>query len=493
MKNACIIFFLFFSSSSFSQHLVLPGDFPDPSVVKIGDTYWASATTSNWAPAFPLFRSKDLHTWQLTGHAFETLPSWADYYFWAPEISYENGKVYLYYTAHKRGGNLCVGIASADKPEGPYRDHGPVMCQEAGSIDGFPMRDENGELYLIWKEDGNSIDKPTPIWAMQLNEDRTQLIGDKKELFRNETPWEANLVEGVSMIKHGEYFYAFYAAAGCCGPGCSYGIGVARSKNLLGPWEKHPKNPIASSTAEWKCLGHGTPVEHNGRYYFLYHGYDRKSGVYTGRQGLLSEFIFTDNGWVEFRNNVKPQANIPAELKDEFDDDFLSPQWQWSVFQKVNYNLKKGILELYASPQKSGTFVCQKNFTTNYVAEVTLLFPFSAEAGIGLIGDEENFISATIKHNILIIRAVEKNKETIVSETKIAASKQLDLRLTVKDGKDVTFEYKPSGGKFTQVNNTPVDGFFLPPWDRAVRVGLISRGTPDEKARFDQFVLRNGH
>ncbi|HYC85941.1 MAG TPA: glycoside hydrolase family 43 protein, partial [Chryseosolibacter sp.] len=259
MTRSCIIL-LAFSCQAMAQTLVMPGDFPDPSVTKIGDTYWASATTSNWAPAFPLLASKDLVHWQLRGHAFPQLPSWADYYFWAPEISYENGRVFLYYAAHKRDGNLCVGIASADTPEGPYRDHGPIICQEVGSIDAFPMRDDKGKLYLIWKEDGNSVNKPTPIWAAEMNEDRTQLIGEKTELFRNTAAWEGNLVEGVSMIRHNGYYYAFYAGAGCCGRGCSYGLGVARAANLLGPWEKYRGNPLLATTDTWKCPGHGTPV-----------------------------------------------------------------------------------------------------------------------------------------------------------------------------------------------------------------------------------------
>ena len=167
----------FFSKA---QQLVLRGDYPDPSVIKIGNEYWASATTSNWMPAYPLLKSKDLINWKTVSHVFMKLPDWADYYFWAPELSYDNGKVYVYYAAHKKGGNLCVGVASADKPEGPYTDHGPLICQEVGSIDAFPMRDENGKLYLIWKEDGNSVGKPTPNWAQELNEERTKLIGEKK-------------------------------------------------------------------------------------------------------------------------------------------------------------------------------------------------------------------------------------------------------------------------------------------------------------------------
>src|SRR6476469_9297240 len=138
-----------------SQQLVLPGTHPDPSVVKIGDVYWASATSSNWFPAFPLLYSTDLVNWKQKGFIFNKMPEWADYYFWAPEITYDNGKVYVYYTAHKKNGNLCVGVASADRPEGPYTEHGPLVCQEDGSIDAFPMRDEKGKLFLIWKEDAN--------------------------------------------------------------------------------------------------------------------------------------------------------------------------------------------------------------------------------------------------------------------------------------------------------------------------------------------------
>ncbi|HSB93115.1 MAG TPA: family 43 glycosylhydrolase, partial [Flavitalea sp.] len=100
-----------------AQQLVMPGDHPDPSVVKIGKKYWATATTSNWFPAYPLLSSTDLVNWKPEGNVFNTMPAWADYYFWAPEINYENGKVYVYYSAHKKGGNLCVGVASADRPE----------------------------------------------------------------------------------------------------------------------------------------------------------------------------------------------------------------------------------------------------------------------------------------------------------------------------------------------------------------------------------------
>src|SRR5215212_7107339 len=118
----CPIIFLLAFLTSNAQQLVLRGDYPDPSVIKIGDTYWATATTSDWAPAYPILKSKDLVNWTTVSHVFTELPAWADHYFWAPELSFENGKVYLYYAAHKKGGNLCIAAAVADKPEGPYTD-----------------------------------------------------------------------------------------------------------------------------------------------------------------------------------------------------------------------------------------------------------------------------------------------------------------------------------------------------------------------------------
>src|SRR5690606_18424283 len=114
-------------------------------------------------------------------------------------------------------------------------------------------------------------------WIQEMNEERTALIGEKKELFRNDADWEKNLVEGVSLMRHGDYIYAFYAGAGCCGTGCTYQGGVARAKNLLGPWEKYDKNPVLVNSGEWICPGHGTPIEKDGKFYFMYHAYNAHS------------------------------------------------------------------------------------------------------------------------------------------------------------------------------------------------------------------------
>jgi xylan 1,4-beta-xylosidase len=472
-----------------AQRLVLPGDHADPSVVKVGDTYWASATTSNWMPAFPLLASKDLVHWKTVGHVFNTLPSWADYYFWAPELSYDGGKVWVYYSAHKKGGNLCIGIASAYKPEGPYKDHGPVVCQSDGSIDAFPIRDKAGKLFLVWKEDGNSVGKPTPIWMQELNEERTAAIGEKKELFRNSAPWEGALVEGVSILKHGEYYYAFYAAAGCCGSGCTYNTGVARAKSLEGPWEKYSNNPVLKSEGDWKCPGHGTAVEKNGRYYFLYHAYNISGTVYTGREALLKEFWFTPDGWIEFMNDAQPSASVVKERQDNFGGNSFDVEWEWSVFQNVKKRLRNGRLELSAMPQGCGAFVGQKTQTANYTASVEIYNSLSdATPGLALVGDEKNMVAAVVKSGLVQIIQLRDGKETVLDSHPVKNKNKICLQISVRNGKDVVFLLREKK-KGVVLNKQPIDGSYLPPWDRALRVGLLAKGRVTEKAVLDNFEI----
>ena len=490
MKFLSIILLMIFSISSVSQELVLPGDHPDPSVVKIGDTYWASSTSSNWFPAYPLLKSTDLKKWTLTSHVFQQLPEWADYYFWAPEISFENGRVYIYYAAHKKNGNLCVAVASADKPEGPYRDHGPLLCQEAGSIDAFPVRDIDGKLYMVWKEDGNSVGKPTPIWAIQMNEERTGMIGEKKELFRNDAQWEGNLVEGVSMVRHGEFLYAFYAGAGCCGRGCTYAIGIARTKSLLGPWEKYNKNPVLGNDEKWICPGHGTPVEKDGKNYFLYHAYNKKTNVYTGREGLLIEYNVTKDNWIEFikqKNSSNPSESLITN--DKFRNRILSPHWERNVFQKADVTVGGGKLKLSALPLPSGAFIGQKIVSGDFTSSITILTrKSSATSGLAVIGDEKNIISVVYSNNKLIIYQVKDGKETQIMERSIKAKNKLHLYVEVRNSKDISF-WVINGNKkeLGPLNAKPIDGSFLPPWDRALRTGPVSKGNPGEIAVFERF------
>jgi beta-xylosidase len=350
------------------------------------------------------------------------------------------------------------------------------------------MRDENGKLWLIWKEDANSVKLPTPIWAQEMKEDRTGLIGEKYELFRNKVAWEENLVEGVSMIKHNGYFYAFYAAAGCCGVGCTYVVGVARAKNLLGPWEKDPENPILKNTNQWICPGHGTAIEKDGRFYFLHHAYDKKTNAFTGRQGVLSEFKFTNDNWVRFITNPAPIPK-PAPITDNFDRRSLAMYWEWSVFQKQHFKVKKGTVRLDALDVPSGAFIGRKILIGDFTATTTISKKGTkADAGIGAIGDEKNVLTLFYSNDSVRLVKLKEDTVTTVAVRPLTAQKNVNFKMQVKDGRYFTFSYAADGGNFTVINDKPVDAIFLPPWDRAIRVGLFSKADGG-KAVFDSFEM----
>ncbi|TDN39964.1 glycoside hydrolase [Hymenobacter sp. UV11] len=480
---------------------VLAGDYPDPSVTQVGNTYWATATSSNWGPTFPLLKSTNLQHWTLVGHVFPgARPAWADYYFWAPEINHDqNGKTYVFYTAHQRGGNLAVGVASADHPEGPYRDHGPLVGQPDGSIDGFPMRDEKGQPYLIWKEDGNSVQKPTPIWAQRLSADRTKLVGEKKELFRNTAAWEGNLVEGPSLVRHGGYFYMFYAANGCCGPGCTYATGVARAKNLLGPWEKYSRNPILTKNDVWTCPGHGTAIERAGHWYMLHHAYQTGSFQNVGRQGVLSEFVWSKAGWPEFLTHTTPvaAAQVPAVVADEFASATLAPAWEWPVEEKPTFALQNGQLHLTARPEQGGAALGRPTLAATYTATTTLLSPSTlppgTTAGLAALGDPNNALSLLAGEGKLEVQERRAGKTRTLAEAALPPSAALYLRLQNQDGSHYRFAYSPDGRTWTELLPTgqTADGGFLPPWDRGVRVGVVAQGPASATATFERFEVRN--
>ena len=61
--------------------------------------------------------------------------------------------------------------------------------------------------------------------------------------------------------------------------------------------------------------------------------------------------------------------------------------------------------------------------------------------------------------------------------------------MQVKNGKDIHFYYSTDGNYFVLLNETDIDGSFLPPWDRAVRTGIVAKGEKNTSAVFDSFKL----
>lgn len=481
---------------------VLPGDRPDPSVIEINGEYWATATSNEWCPLFPIFKSRDLVNWELVNYVFpEGAPEWALNNFWAPELSYDEkqDKVYVYYTARdKQSNRLSCAAAVADSPMGRFTDLGPLVAQEPGSIDAFATRDENGKLYLIWKEDGNSMGLPTDIWAQEMAEDRTHLIGEMTSLFYNDTPWEEGLVEGVCVFKKKDYFYILYSAASCCDKQCNYKTGVARSKSLLGKWEKYEKNPILIDNQDWRCPGHGSLVRKDGKEYYLYHAYNRSGSVYVGRQGVLEELCWGDDGWPYFKNDaVYSRPNLSLDYIDDFKGKKLAPIWQWRVTQKIDYRTGKEGLHLGASMENRelGTLLVQPVKALNFSLTATInTGKGTAAAGIGVIGGAHNGFGAPLAGigiSVLGDRVeVWKNvdgKIIPVAQKTMKVSDAAQIRMIMKEGHWLTFEYQ-DGEQWIPLA-TKIDASPYVPWGMGFRIGLSAKGKEGTFADFRKIEL----
>jgi hypothetical protein len=159
----------------------------DPAVLKTDKGYVLVATSNDAPDAFPILHSNDLEHWEPRGFVFPDgqAPGWAatgrsvaD--FWAPEMARVGDEYWLVYTARQRSNALAIGLARSAQPTGPWADNGrPLVTGKAidtaglgfdashppmtgGVIDPHILVDADGDKYLFWKDDTNSI-WPRPL------------------------------------------------------------------------------------------------------------------------------------------------------------------------------------------------------------------------------------------------------------------------------------------------------------------------------------------
>ena len=509
---------------------VIPGDHPDPTIIRVGQTFWASCTSGEWSPQFPLFHSVDLVNWVLAGAVFPQQPAWAEGSFWAPELVHDevSGRFLVWYVGKQRGGPLCVAVASAEAAAGPYTDHGPLICEPDGSIDPCFARDEHGAPYLIWKEDGNSQNRPTPIWAQPLSDDLLHLTGEKTMLIVNDQPWEEGVVEGPYILRRAGWFYMFYAGNSCCGKECKYAEGVARAQRLLGPWEKAPQNPLIGANDRWRCPGHGTAVRTHGTQnrqaqdYLLYHAYPADGTVYVGREAILDEITWTQQaaddtpGWPEVNAGRGPGKASPAppiHFADDFDAPALQPSWQWPVNTLPEVGLQKdrksGRLRLgipfdspmAPQPVQSALLATANPAAEHYVASVTLLLPEAPDpalwAGLVVVGDPFNTIGLGIRgtrDGAALLQLWQRRGATqkVFWETVVEGARAVRLRVgSTRTVHHLQFAFCVDGSAWQDAGEV-YNAEDLPAWDRALRIGMMLEGPRGLAAMFERFRLDAG-
>ena len=275
---------------------VLRDDFPDPFLLRVGDVYYAYATT-DVSQNLQLASSPDLVTWETLDDPLPKLPSWSSGDTWAPEVLKTSAGFVLYYTARapdvvRPDGSVsqCITLAVSEVPEGPFVDSStePLVCQAdlGGSIDATAFVDSDGSKYLIWKNDGNCCGLPTRFSIQPLTDDGLRLTGKPSDLgIVNDEPWEGGLIEAPTMISADGVYYLLYSANGYDTE--FYAVGYATSTNVLGPYVDAPENPILASawdrpvTSRARGPGHQSVVAaDDGKFWMAYHAWDEDAVGY---------------------------------------------------------------------------------------------------------------------------------------------------------------------------------------------------------------------
>lgn len=240
-------------------------NFPDPSVIRIGNEWWAFSTMSHVNGKrvhVPMAHTYDFGTWTSFGEkdALPNLPTWVypdALAVWAPDVvQLAPGRFIMYYTAALKSNPRfhCLGIASASSVTGPYTPIGsdPWACPTAqgGAIDPAGYYDpKDNTRWVVYKIDGNAIGrggscgntvKPivsTPIMLQQVSVDNGfTKIGLPTPLIVND-PADGPYVEAPALTKMPDGTYVLYYSSNCYVTPL-YDVSYATSRNIKGPYKK---------------------------------------------------------------------------------------------------------------------------------------------------------------------------------------------------------------------------------------------------------------
>lgn len=238
----------------------------DPTVLRHEGKYYLYPTLDG--KGYDVFVSDDLVHWERKPKCYTDPRGGA----WAPDVyQHTDGKIYLYYTVDDPDDKKTrpfpkqIGVAVADHPLGPFVDRGVLV---KGAIDAHLFRDEDGALYLYYV----LLPGGFRIMARPMADPLTPK-GEAVEVIRPTEPWEkaqGQVTEGPWMLKRKGIYYLMYSGSGANGP--AYAIGYATADSPMGPFRKHPDNPIAKRGDGIFGPGHHCVAEGpDGRLWLVYH------------------------------------------------------------------------------------------------------------------------------------------------------------------------------------------------------------------------------
>ena len=377
---------------------IMGGDHPDASPIRVGDDFYLTHSSFDYAPGLQIWHSRDLINWRPVAAALHSYHGSV----WAPYLCEYEKRFYIYFPADNR-----LRVVHADHPTGPWSD--PVDLG-INAIDPAHIA-ENGRRFLYMA--GGRM--------AELTADGLAVKTAPRIVFE---PWpvpattrmECTCLEAPKLLEHNGYYYLNVAEGGTAGPATSHSVVSARSRHADGPWELSPHNPVvhtASRDDRWMSVGHGRLVDTPaGKWYMTVHSYE--NGYRTlGRQLLLLPIEWTADGWFRVAQGITADSAIPmpvaGAIQQAFDDpsdDFTSAelglQWGfWREYDPARFTVGNGALTLAARGKSLAdtsvlaTAVGAHSYTVEIDVEVEagcesglLLFYNSDHATGILLGDE---------------------------------------------------------------------------------------------------------
>lgn len=435
---------------------IVPGDHPDPTILKDGDDYYMTFSSFNSYPGIVIWHSRDLVNWVPIGPALhENIGT-----VWALDLCKHKDRYYVYIPAAAAGKPWSTFVIWADDIRGPWSK--PIDLKIEGCIDPGHIVGEDGKRYLFV----NGIRK------VRLADSGLATDGSIEQAY---SPWrypddwitENFAPEGPKLLRRGEWFYLVTAVGGTAGPVTGHMVIAARAKSIHGPWEHCPHNPLVRTETvnePWWSKGHATLVEGpKGDWWMVYHAYENAYRT-LGRQTLLEPIEWTEDGWFRavggdltspIRKPLSPRIVSPEKhllagysLSDDFSQNKFGSLWSFhnpspTEMSRVKFGEKVMILTGSGlSPIDSSPVTCGV-VDQAYQLEVNLKLIGDAEGGLLLFYNHKAFVGLGFSTNS--IKSFQYAEEQSWARMQNKA-KFVSVRL-INDHHVITYQYSYDAGK----------------------------------------------
>jgi xylan 1,4-beta-xylosidase len=262
------------------QNPILKGFNPDPAICYVDGVYYIANSTFEWFPGVQIHASKDLVNWEVVARPLNRVslldmkgnPSSGG--IWAPCLTYNNGKFYLIYTDVKSWDNDSPFkdapnfLTTCDKIDGKWSE--PLYMNSSG-FDASLFHDDDGRIWYLnmeWDYRKEGVKRFAGIVIQEFDEENQCLVGEVFKIYKGTN---IGLTEGPHIYKVGEFYYLMTAEGGTS---YEHAVTIARSRNVLGPYQTHPNNPLVTSYEKdvyLKKAGHASMCKNDKDEWFLVH------------------------------------------------------------------------------------------------------------------------------------------------------------------------------------------------------------------------------